>query len=207
MKPTTQAASPKRRRREETRERLLKSAFSVFARNGYDRATVDEIVRDAGFSKGAFYVHFNTKEDLFWAMLEERATSMQQAFLLVLDPGAPLQDNIRSLLTAIFGIEKLDPEWAATFMEFLAHAGRNPAVRERLATIFESWHRFIADMLRVSRENGIVRNDLDIDFLARSAVALIEGTILQSRLSRGPRQLDDLVEPLCALLTELLEAR
>ena len=90
---------------------------------------------------------------------------------------------------------------------FLAHAGRNPAVRERLAAIFESWHRFIADMLRVSRENGIVRNDLDIDFLARSAVALIEGTILQSRLSRGPRQLDDLVEPLCALLTELLEAR
>lgn len=55
--------------------------LSVFARNGCDRATVDEIVRAAGFSKGAFYVRFNTKEDLFWAMLEDRATSMQQAFL------------------------------------------------------------------------------------------------------------------------------
>jgi TetR/AcrR family fatty acid metabolism transcriptional regulator len=207
MEPTTQATPPRRRRREETRERLLKSGFSVFARNGYDRATVDEIVRDAGFSKGAFYVHFNTKEDLFWAMLEDRATSMQQAFLLVLNPETPLQDNIRSLLTAVFSVEKRDPEWAATFMEFLAHAGRNAVVRERLAKIFESWHQFIADMLRVSRENGIVRSDLDIDFLARSAIALIEGTILQSRLSRDPRQLDDRVEPLCALLTELLEAR
>lgn len=92
-------------------------------------------------------------------------------------------------------------------MEFLARAGRNAVVRERLSTLFESWHQFIADMLRVSRENGIVRSDLDVDFLARSAVAFIEGMILQSRLSRDPRQLYDLVEPLCTLLTELLEAR
>jgi len=207
MRTPAQAPPPRRRKREETRERLLKSAFSVFARNGYDRATVDEIVRDAGFSKGAFYVHFKTKEDLFWAMLEERAMSMQQAFLLVLHPEVPLKDNVQRLLTAIFDIEKRDPEWPATFMEFLAHAGRNAAVRERLSKIFESWHGFIADMLRVSRDKGIVRSDVEIDFLARSAIALIEGTILQSRLSRDPRQLDDLIEPLCSLLTELLEAR
>lgn len=207
MKTTAQASPPKRRKREETRERLLKSALGVFARNGYDRATVDEIVRDAGYSKGAFYVHFNTKEDLFWAMLEDRATSMQEAFLLVLQPQVSLKDNIHRLLTAIFDIEKQDPEWPATFMEFLAHAGRNAVVRERLHRIFESWHGFIADMLSVSRESGMVRTDLQVDFLASAAIALIEGTILQSRLSQDPNQLDDALDPLCGLLTELLESR
>src|SRR3972149_6817877 len=62
---------PRQRRREETRGRLMEAAIGVFARSGFDRATVDEIVREAGFSKGAFYVHFESKEDLFWAMLGE----------------------------------------------------------------------------------------------------------------------------------------
>lgn len=207
MESGAQTAAPKRRKREETRERLLKAALGVFARNGYERATVDEIVREAGFSKGAFYVHFNTKEDLFWAMLEDRATSMQERFLLVLQPNVPLLDNIRTLLTAIFDIERQDPEWPATVLEFLAHAGRNPAVRDRFARVFEGWHRFIAEMLRVGHENGHVRSDVQIDLLASAAMALIEGTIMQSRLSKDPHHLDDVLEPLCGLLTELLEDR
>ena len=77
---TTTEPVPKRRRREETRQRLMESALGVFARNGYERATVDEIVREAGFSKGAFYVHFEAKEDIFWAMLEERTKHLQEAF-------------------------------------------------------------------------------------------------------------------------------
>ena len=43
----------------------MEAALGVFARHGYERATVDEIVREAGYSKGAFYVHFESKEDLF----------------------------------------------------------------------------------------------------------------------------------------------
>lgn len=203
----TQATQPKRRKREETRERLLKAAFGVFARNGYERATVDEIVRDAGFSKGAFYVHFSTKEDLFRAMLEERASSLQAALVQVLDADASLKDNVRNLLKAIFEIEEQDAEWPATFMEFLAHSGRNPEVRERLATIFESWQKFIAEMLRLSRETGHVRTDMDADFLARAAIALINGTLLQNRLTPWSEQLDDVIEPLCELLTEMLERR
>lgn len=207
MEAATQSAQPKRRKREETRERLLKAAFGVFARNGYERATVDEIVRDAGFSKGAFYVHFSTKEDLFRAMLEERAASLQAAFLQVLHPEVPLKDNIRNLLTAIIDIEEQDAEWPATFMEFLAHAGRNVEVRERLAEIFESWHKFIVEMLRMSQDAGQVRTDIDLDFLARAAIAMINGTLLQNRLAPWSPKLEEVIEPLADLLTELLESR
>ena len=59
---TTAKPVPRRRRRAETRQRLTDAALGVFARNGYERATVDEIVREAGFSKGAFYVHFEAKD-------------------------------------------------------------------------------------------------------------------------------------------------
>src|SRR3989304_9834621 len=86
------AAEPitKKRRREETRQKLIDSALTVFATNGYERATVDEIVRDAGFSKGAFYVHFEAKEDIFWAMLEERINRQQKAFREAAGPALPV---------------------------------------------------------------------------------------------------------------------
>ena len=123
MDTVTESTPVKRRRREETRQRLLDAALEVFARNGYERATVDEIVRDAGFSKGAFYVHFQSKEDLFWAMLDDRSTRNQEAFRQILHPEESLRDNIRGLLTAIFTLEKQNPSWPATLMEFIAHAG------------------------------------------------------------------------------------
>src|SRR3972149_5002445 len=84
---------PRRRRGEETRARLMEAATGVFARSGFDRATVDEIVREAGFSKGAFYVHFESKEDLFWAMLEERISRQQDTFRRAVGPTHPAAHN------------------------------------------------------------------------------------------------------------------
>ncbi|HEY1358516.1 MAG TPA: TetR family transcriptional regulator [Thermoleophilaceae bacterium] len=55
-----------------TREQLLEAAAKVFAEKGFQAASVDEIARRAGFSKGAVYWHFESKDDLFFELLEER---------------------------------------------------------------------------------------------------------------------------------------
>src|SRR3989304_1747470 len=110
---TAAEPTPTRRRREVTRQRLLDAAFPVFARNGFERATVDEIVREAGYSKGAFYVHFDAKEDLFWAMLEERISRQQEAFLQSLDESRTVEQNIQALLNTVFAIFRRDQQWAA----------------------------------------------------------------------------------------------
>jgi len=202
---TATEATPKKRRREETRERLLAAALEVFARNGYDRATVDEIVSGAGFSKGAFYVHFKTKDDLFWAMLDERVSGHQNTVRESLDPASSIDDNIRNLLTTIFDLESQDPSWPATFMEFLAHAGRNREVRDRLATIYKRWRGFVVVILQEGQAAGQIRDDIDIHFAASAAIALIEGTITQSRLAPDDIVLAEMVDPLCALLSQALE--
>ncbi|MFQ5472003.1 MAG: TetR/AcrR family transcriptional regulator [Dehalococcoidia bacterium] len=204
MEATTRTP-PKRRRREETRRRLLTSALGVFARNGYERATVDEIVRDAGFSKGAFYVHFKSKDDLFWTMLEQRVLHHQDAFRQSIDPDSSFRQNVRRLLTAIFDLECGDPRWPAIVMEFVAHAGRNDEVRKRFATIYKRWREFVVAMLREGQAAGQVRADLDLDFAASAAIALIDGTITQSRLAPNEIILADMVDPLCALLAQALE--
>src|SRR3990172_1125136 len=198
--PTPAAPVTKKRRREETRQKLLESAFSVFATHGYERATVDEIVCGAGFSKGAFYVHFESKEDLFWAMLEGRIDYLQDTMREALDTTQSVADNERRILEAIFALDKKDKHWPALFVEFVAHAARNERVREKLHEMYRRWHRFTVQILEEGRKAGRVRTDMDLDFMASVTMALVEGSLMQSRLAPESVRLDDMVEPLARLL-------
>jgi AcrR family transcriptional regulator len=58
------------RKRAETRGRLLESAARVYARRGFDGATLDEVAAEAGLTKGAVYDHFGSKEKLLLALLD-----------------------------------------------------------------------------------------------------------------------------------------
>lgn len=196
--------APKRRRREETRERLLEAATSVFAQHGFDRSTVDEVVREAGFSKGAFYVHFESKEDLFWAMLEERIDRQHDAFKKAVDHAQPVAENVRTILHAVFDLVEEDQFWGSLFMEFGAHAARNEKVRERLAGLYDRWRELLVLMLTAGREAGRIRSDIDVEFTTTILIAAVEGAVIQSRLSPDTVRLKDLLEPLTALFADLL---
>ena len=63
----------------DTRGRLLRSAAKVFGRRGFQAASLDEVAADAGFTKGAVYANFESKEDLFLAMLDERFAERRAA--------------------------------------------------------------------------------------------------------------------------------
>ena len=70
------------RRREMTRRHLLEAAAVVFARDGFHGASLDDVAATAGFTKGAVYSNFKSKEDLFLALFDDRlvreAADMQQ---------------------------------------------------------------------------------------------------------------------------------
>jgi len=196
--------TPQRRRRQETRAKLLEAATCVLARSGFERATLDEIAREAGFSKGAFYVHFESKDDLFWAMLEERISHQQEAFRQAVDYSKSMDYNVRMILSAVFGLLGDDALWGSLFMEFHAHAGRNEQVRRRLGSMYEGWRQLIVDILSVSRETGRMRSDADLELMATVLVAAVEGSIIQSRLTPEAVRLDEMLEPLTRTLSEWL---
>jgi AcrR family transcriptional regulator len=62
-------------RKAQTRARLLEAAASVYAKRGFNGATLEEVAADAGFTKGAVYAHFGSKENLLLALLEEHLAS------------------------------------------------------------------------------------------------------------------------------------
>jgi len=172
---------------------------------GIAQRSVDEIVREAGFSKGAFYVHFEAKEDIFWAMLEERISRQLSAFREAVDADVPVAKNLETVLRSIFALNREDPLWSALFMEFAAHASRDAKVREQLAAMYRNWRSFAIEILNAGREAGLVRRDLDVEFIASVLIAVVEGTMMQARLAADSFDLDSAIEPLSRLLAGWLE--
>ena len=183
---------------------MLEAATSVLARSGFERATLDEIVREAGFSKGAFYFHFESKDDLFWAMLEERISRQQEAFRRAVDYSKSMDENVRTILSAVFGLLGEDPLWGPLLMEFHAYAARNEKVRRRLGTVYEGWRQLTVDILSASLKAGRIRRDADLDLMATVLIATVEGSIIQSHLTPEAVRLEEMVEPLTRTLTEWL---
>jgi AcrR family transcriptional regulator len=74
------------------RTALLEAAMEIFAQRGYRDASVDEIAERAGYSKGAIYFHFSGKDDLFFALLEERVDRPMREAIKRLESASPEED-------------------------------------------------------------------------------------------------------------------
>ena len=117
-----------------TRSRFLQAAEKIFARDGFDAAKLEEIAAEAGYTRGAFYANFDSKEDLFLALLE-REISSRIAILrkLVANYENP-SDKLRAFRD--FWLETcLDRRWSLLALEFKLIAVRRPEVKARLIAL------------------------------------------------------------------------
>src|SRR5277367_6268979 len=83
-----QVERAKQERSVQTRAELLRAARKVFAREGFERARLEGIAEEAGKTRGAFYAHFENKEDVFFAIFEEDVARTQKELAGDLNPGS-----------------------------------------------------------------------------------------------------------------------
>jgi AcrR family transcriptional regulator len=121
-------------RAEATRARLIQAAEKIFARDGFEAAKLEEIAAGAGYTRGAFYANFNSKEDLFLALLERevshRIDSVEKLIHKFRDPQAKLRAFRQFFLTLC-----QDRRWSLLALEFKLFAVRHPEVKARLAAM------------------------------------------------------------------------
>jgi AcrR family transcriptional regulator len=114
-----------------TRGRFLQAAEKIFARYGFDAAKLEEIAAEAGYTRGAFYANFDTKEDLFLALLEREISSR----IANLRKHVAKQESPSDKLQALrdFWLDMcLDRRWSLLALEFKLFAVRHPEVKTRL---------------------------------------------------------------------------
>jgi AcrR family transcriptional regulator len=118
-----------------TREKLLQSASDVVAREGYDGASVDRIAEDAGFSKGAFYSNFSSKEDVLLQLLEGNAGSDVDDLVELLS-GTTGPDEVIEKIAAWSDTRAGELKWGIIAIEFLRRARRDGTLDERKRSLF-----------------------------------------------------------------------
>ena len=167
--------------KEEAKSRILDVANKVFAKKGYHEATMDDIARRLGVSKGAIYLYFSSKEDLFEAMCK----TAPQAFKEILYSSFGDEANPIQSATQFFDkMLKLSASNPGLSFEILSEASRNPGLKRILRQNHEEYERVLTGFLAEGRKRKIVGDNLDIRPLANALIALWNGleTLLVSGL-------------------------
>jgi TetR/AcrR family acrAB operon transcriptional repressor len=128
-----QARRARRGAPELRRAEILDAAMRCFADAGYERTTVDDIAARARLSKGAIYWHFEGgKRAMFLALLHERLTRSRDLVVQAAEGGARARDSLERMLDASRQILQQELPLAKLTIEYMAHAGRDPELREGL---------------------------------------------------------------------------
>ena len=163
---------------ERTRERLLQAAFREVYRSGYQSAGLDTILAAAGVTKGALYHHFDGKEALGHAVIEEIiAPDLRAKWLRPLQRG---NDPIYTLI-GIVQSESVQPEAVrgGCPLNNLAQemSPLDEGFRKRLSRLFQDWREGIATALREGQAQGRVRRDVKPAEAAGFLIATLEGYV------------------------------
>jgi AcrR family transcriptional regulator len=138
--------------RERTRSLLLDAARTHFARAGYAGASVDAIAEAAGFSKGAFYSNFESKEAVFLILLEEHLKSEIAA-----GSGDVATDDFDAALENLadrYATDRDDQDWCLLSVEFALHAARSEEFAVRHGELYEYHYLQIAKILEELAAKG-----------------------------------------------------
>jgi AcrR family transcriptional regulator len=131
-----------------TRSALLRSAAKLICRKGITEASVDDVATGAGYTKGAFYANFKSKEEMFLVMLDERyAAELERLEEHLPGEGEPAEE-VRESAEDFIRFIRSDPDWPRLYFEFVVYAARNPEFREELATRNRAMRKRIAEVIR-----------------------------------------------------------
>lgn len=191
----------------ERKQQIIDAAAAVFARKGFDGATMDDIVGESGLSKGGLYWHFKSKDDIITAILQAFFDGEMADLEQIVAAEGPVPARLLHLG------EQMAREMEEAFsllplsLEFYAIAARQPAVRAFLQDYYERYATHLADLVA----QGIARGELRAVEAADAATTLIatfEGLIVLWAIH--PDTIDLQVQVSSAirlLLTGMLEER
>jgi TetR/AcrR family transcriptional regulator, transcriptional repressor for nem operon len=175
---------------ERTREALLQAAFGEIYRSGFRGSDVETILGAAGVTKGALYHHFDSKEALGYAVVDEIVAGIMRNKWQ-----APLQDA-QDPLDALIGIVRStsssrDHVCGGCPLNNLSQemSPLDEGFRRRTAKIFSDWHRAVAAALRDGRVRGKVRKDVNPDESATFLIATYEGYLSLAKNAQDAKAL------------------
>ena len=136
MPPSLQKEKNKHQvRTEETQAKILDAAEAIFSEQGFEKTQLEEVASRAGYTRGAIYAHYSSKEDLFFALMEHRVLTKFTAIRHVIE--AERYKQTAGDLQALARHSTGDHAWGTLMLEFKLYALRRPQSREKLRHMYD----------------------------------------------------------------------
>jgi AcrR family transcriptional regulator len=166
-------------RQAQTRQELLDAAARVFVERGFAGASIEAITAEAGYSRGAFYSNFSSKEELFAELLQQRVYAIYRRMAEASARGErqSLEETGRRLAAIQ---EDPDGRWLfVLWLELLAHAGRDESFRSIAGGFWSVTRENTAEGTRRAYHEAGKKPPVPADHLATAMIALDIGLALQ----------------------------
>jgi AcrR family transcriptional regulator len=193
----------------DTRGKILFAAYKEIHVNGFQSASLSNILARTGVTKGALYHHFPNKTELGYAVVDE--VIAQRIHMNFIQPLAHFDDPIEGFIELV---QSAGETFSMTDIELgcplsvLAQemAPIDEGFRTRLAAIYEQWHQSIADVLIQAKADGLIIEAVEPYSMAVTIAAILEGSLSAAKVSQS---LDKLYHCGCGLtlLLQLIRAR
>ncbi len=174
-------------RTEATRRKLLAAAERVFARSGFEGARIEDIAAMAGYTRGAFYANFCSKEEIFFALFEQWVRERIDTIAGVMGRQQDPNQKLAALRRHYAGLAK-NRTLVLLSLEFKLFALRHPDVydqlRDRHRRLRSAWANLISELLdALGKTLPISNRAAAVSLLALGNAMLIEHLVDQKTLS------------------------
>jgi H+/Na+-translocating ferredoxin:NAD+ oxidoreductase subunit B len=188
---TAKKAPVRQSRGELTRKRIINCATGLIYEKGYAKTTVDDVIRGSGVTKGSFYHHFSSKEELGCAVIDTASSYILKSLSQPLqDPNLSPFERISMILHQIRTfVEAADCSRGCIIGNLaLEMSHDHEDIRLRVADTFGSWSSLISGQLEEMKLQGLLPDAFDCPAFADFAVAAIEGGIMMTKRCYGARE-------------------
>lgn len=184
------------RRKENTRTRLVRASLDVFVDKGIDGATVDDLVSAAGFTRGAFYSNFSTKEEVFSALFASVTEEMLQIARTAVEEALPAEErgaadprrgdaqtaDAEAMIAVFEAIRPFGRQWYLLYSDAVARSLRDEKMRTELAAQRERLRDEIGKLLTVRMEVAGERPLLPPEDLAQLLVGVFVDLMVREQM-------------------------
>lgn len=178
------------------RAQLVASAREVFARKGYHAAAVSDIIDGAGVARGTFYNYFESKRQIFQAVLAELMEAVAHA-VEPIDITAPIPPQVRDNLRRVVALLRDMGDGARIL--FADAANIDEEGTETLVEFYGAARHRIERALRTGQELGVVR-PCDVALTASCLLGVLKEPVFQALLRRESLDVDGLVDTIFGLV-------
>lgn len=164
----------------DTRKNILSVSLELFSQNGYDATSVAQICQGAQISKGAFYHHFASKQDLFLALMTTWLEAVDGYFQISGETAENVPQALENMAAVSGGLFEALEGGFPILLEFWTQASRHPAVWEKAVAPYQRYLEYFTGMMQSGIDEGAFTPSMDPEQAARVLTSVVMGLLLQA---------------------------